>query len=691
MSASTGAPAGVVLDRLLVQHARQRADLVPDLGRLLELQRLGARHHLRLQRIHQLLLLALQEALGVGDVARVVVGRDVVDARARAALDLVEQARPGAVGEHRVLAGAQVEHLLDQLDRVLHRPGGRERAEVAVLLVDRAAVVGDARKAVRLDLQVRIALVVDEADVEARRQRLDQVVLEQQRLGLRAHHRRLHAGDPRDHVAGPDRAFAAGVALGEVARDALLQVARLADVEHVVGGVEEAVDAGQVRQRRDLGEEALARRGAIVFARNIDRRLAHRRRLCRACECPRAAAATPCRRAASTPPARAVSIIGRMQWDLFCRVVDNFGDIGVAWRLAADLAGRGESVRLAVDDASALAWMAPHGAAGVEVVGWHDGAVAGARRRRRAVRRAAGRRSRVAGGRSPRRCCVNLEHLSAEPYVERSHGLPSPRRARRRAAVDDLVLLSRLQRSDRRPAARAGPARAPPRASAAATTGWRRSASRRAQANAASACSAIGNDAVAELLDALAAAPTLLLLTPGAAAEQVAAALGADAAPRRAARGAPAAARAGRLRPPALVVRPQLRSRRGLARARALGRRALRLAALRRRTTAPTPPSSTPSSTRFLAGAPAALAAALRALFARWNGIGASGRWRRPRPTPTLRAAWLAHCARWRDALAAQDDLDDPAASLRRVETLEFEALRPADGRSIVTSRRRLQ
>ncbi|MEP7099809.1 MAG: elongation factor P maturation arginine rhamnosyltransferase EarP, partial [Burkholderiales bacterium] len=26
-----------------------------------------------------------------------------------------------------------------------------------------------------------------------------------------------------------------------------------------------------------------------------------------------------------------------MHWDLFCRVIDNFGDIGVCWRLAADL------------------------------------------------------------------------------------------------------------------------------------------------------------------------------------------------------------------------------------------------------------------------------------------------------------------------------------------------------------------
>ena len=56
-----------------------------------------------------------------------------------------------------------------------------------------------------------------------------------------------------------------------------------------------------------------------------------------------------------------------MQWDLFCRVIDNYGDIGVCWRLAADLADRGERVRLWVDDPSALEWMAPDGVAGVEV------------------------------------------------------------------------------------------------------------------------------------------------------------------------------------------------------------------------------------------------------------------------------------------------------------------------------------
>ena len=57
---------------------------------------------------------------------------------------------------------------------------------------------------------------------------------------------------------------------------------------------------------------------------------------------------------------------------MFCRVIDNHGDLGVAWRLCADLAARGERVRLWVDDAAALAWMAPQGHAGVEVVAWTE-------------------------------------------------------------------------------------------------------------------------------------------------------------------------------------------------------------------------------------------------------------------------------------------------------------------------------
>ena len=41
---------------------------------------------------------------------------------------------------------------------------------------------------------------------------------------------------------------------------------------------------------------------------------------------------------------------------------------------------------------------------------------------------------------------------------------------------------------------------------------------------------------------------------------------------------------------------------------------------------------------------------------ARWNGTG-DGSLAPPLSDPALRAAWLAQCARWREALASQDDL----------------------------------
>ncbi|HET7793063.1 MAG TPA: elongation factor P maturation arginine rhamnosyltransferase EarP [Rhizobacter sp.] len=116
-----------------------------------------------------------------------------------------------------------------------------------------------------------------------------------------------------------------------------------------------------------------------------------------------------------------------MQWDVFCRVVDNFGDIGVCWRLAADLASRGELVRLWVDDPSALAWMAPTGAPNLAVRPWDEASLDvtpgdvvieafGCELPARFVERMA----------HVRPVWINLEYLSAESYVERSHRLPSP-------------------------------------------------------------------------------------------------------------------------------------------------------------------------------------------------------------------------------------------------------------------------
>ncbi|WP_076998783.1 elongation factor P maturation arginine rhamnosyltransferase EarP [Variovorax sp. KK3] len=127
-----------------------------------------------------------------------------------------------------------------------------------------------------------------------------------------------------------------------------------------------------------------------------------------------------------------------MRWDIFCKVIDNHGDAGVCWRLARGLATAGDAVRLWIDDPSMLDWMAPAGHPSVRVVDWtpalarreaSDGAppdvlieAFGCHPAPELIERFV----QPAPAGAPRRVWLNLEYLSAEPYVERLHGLPSP-------------------------------------------------------------------------------------------------------------------------------------------------------------------------------------------------------------------------------------------------------------------------
>ena len=127
-----------------------------------------------------------------------------------------------------------------------------------------------------------------------------------------------------------------------------------------------------------------------------------------------------------------------LQWDVFCRVIDNFGDIGVCWRLVAQLVGLGHRVRLWVDDASALEWMAPARSPGVEVRPWgapppgpHEPPpdvmveVFGCDIAPEFIAYSASSTS-ASRQKRPKPVWINLEYLSAEAYVERTHRLPSP-------------------------------------------------------------------------------------------------------------------------------------------------------------------------------------------------------------------------------------------------------------------------
>lgn len=117
-----------------------------------------------------------------------------------------------------------------------------------------------------------------------------------------------------------------------------------------------------------------------------------------------------------------------MLWEIFCCVIDNHGDLGVSLRLARNLVERGQQVRLWVDDASALGWMAPTLEEGLTVHPW-PAAEWAVRKPGDVVVETFGCelpasvQSRLAL--SPP-LWLNLEYLSAEAYTLRSHRLPSP-------------------------------------------------------------------------------------------------------------------------------------------------------------------------------------------------------------------------------------------------------------------------
>ena len=135
-------------------------------------------------------------------------------------------------------------------------------------------------------------------------------------------------------------------------------------------------------------------------------------------------------------------------WDIFCCVVDNFGDIGVTWRLARQLKQEGAlpaqesevQVRLWVDDLASFARICPgldpaqesQWVDGIHIQHWHDTLPADTLPARVVIEAFACELpapfvAQMASQPRPP-CWLNLEYLSAESWVEDCHGLASPQR-----------------------------------------------------------------------------------------------------------------------------------------------------------------------------------------------------------------------------------------------------------------------
>ncbi len=171
---------------------------------------------------------------------------DLAGAGPRTAADLIQQAGPGAAFEEGVGAGTHQKSALQRGDGTADRAGRRERSEIAARPRLRAAMFEDLRRPmIPGDQDIGKRFVVAQLHVEARTQLLDQIGLEQQRLGF---------GRGRDdfdvHGGGDHAQDARRLRRGDpgVGRKPLLHVLGLADIEHVVGRIEHAIDAGRGRR-----------------------------------------------------------------------------------------------------------------------------------------------------------------------------------------------------------------------------------------------------------------------------------------------------------------------------------------------------------------------------------------------------------------------------------------------------------
>lgn len=122
------------------------------------------------------------------------------------------------------------------------------------------------------------------------------------------------------------------------------------------------------------------------------------------------------------------------KWDIFCSIVDNFGDIGVCWRLAKQLSSdHGQSVRLWIDNPQAATKLIPglqldipsQTIFGIELCHWRDASQAKAADvviEAFACQLPAGYMARMTE-KPP--IWINLEYLSAETWIDEFHARES--------------------------------------------------------------------------------------------------------------------------------------------------------------------------------------------------------------------------------------------------------------------------
>ena len=190
--------------------------------------------------------MAVEQLFDLRDGLVVRLLRLIADARCGAFLDVIFEARlvlarRDRFGRQVQRAGTELEDRLDRFQRPLHVFDVGVGSEIFGAIFFDTPGGEDARKALVLDTDVGIGLVVLEVDVVARLELFDEVVFQDQRFGLGVGDDHFDVGDFADQDL---QASVLRAALLEVGAHTVAQVFGLAHVKHRALGVFVLIDAG---------------------------------------------------------------------------------------------------------------------------------------------------------------------------------------------------------------------------------------------------------------------------------------------------------------------------------------------------------------------------------------------------------------------------------------------------------------
>jgi len=240
-------------------HALDGAHEIAVVRRQLVVLPLGCAIHAIGESFLQLLRLPAEKKDNVVDHVAVLLARGQADhARAETLVHVIVETGPReralAVVDLQI-AASQLELIRDELQQPPRGAGKKRTIEKIALFSIEPAREDDARKILRhRDLDVRIGLVVAKENVVARLVGLDEIVLEEDRLQL------VVGRDEVDRFDFFNQRGAERIAItfaDDVGSDAVAQVPRLPDVDHLTLGVFVHVNAGSVGKLLDASFEAL--------------------------------------------------------------------------------------------------------------------------------------------------------------------------------------------------------------------------------------------------------------------------------------------------------------------------------------------------------------------------------------------------------------------------------------------------